>query len=169
MRIELTRDEFLLGAEAGARRHARALALGRVPRYGPPVPLRWAYNVTGAVGELAFAKGANLFWLPDDELDKDRGDVGGYQVRATDMDHGSLVLQERDADEEVFVLMVGQGCHWRIAGWLTGREGKQKRFWREPPEVPYAAWFVPQSELHAWPPDNVATSSQNGQQELDLT
>lgn len=108
---------------------------------------RLAANVTGAGGELAFARLTGLPWRCDADRAYGKPDVGGYQVRtrrpSTDL---ALIVHERDQDTPV-VLMVGDLPTYRLVGWLPrGLLGMRAEWWRNPGDR-RPAWFVPQDAL----------------------
>jgi hypothetical protein len=147
--VTLTWGELLTGARVGVDRRVAALKAGSRPRYDPPPREAWGHDVGGALAELAFAKGAGLYWPAAAERDKDAGDVGGYHVRSTELDTGSLVLQRDDNPAALYVLLVGQYRHWRIVGTLWGVERAALGVWRT--DVAWPAFFVPQRVLTPWP------------------
>lgn len=144
-RVELSWGETCFGASVGARRRARAVAANRYTKVETPPLESWGRNIEGALAEMAFAKATNLYWVPTDDLDKAIGDVGGFHIRSTDNETGSLILRPDDSDVGWFVLMVGRGNRWRLAGMLRAADGKQDRYWRREPFP--SAWFVPQGAL----------------------
>lgn len=169
----LTWEEFLLGAEIGVRRRVNATRAGRRDYFNATEP--WGREVRGALAELAFAKGANLYWPAATEPDRLTGDVAGFHVRSRLKDHGDLVIRDHDPDGGIFVLMTllserpapGRPLceillRWRIAGWVRGDEGR--RVGRRV-EEDHPAFFVPQDRLHPW----TDVSATGAPAELDLT
>lgn len=112
-------------------------------------------HMKGALGEWAVAKyyGDYDLWrhYSEDISGHRIGDVGEYEVRATDHVDGSLVLRIKDDEHKpahtpficVNDLSV-RGC--RIAGWLNLSDGIKSKWWR--PEVRDPCWMVPFEELH---------------------
>lgn len=140
MNVELTWPEVLQAAHVGVLRQVFALRHDKQDRYG--CADSWTSHINGACGELAAAKALGLFWSGAIG-DLRARDVGPYQIRATERLDGCLILHPDDDDNHPFVLVVGSGQHYRLAGWILAREGKQDCWWRGP----RPAWFVPQSEL----------------------
>lgn len=105
----------------------------------------WTIDVEAAGAELALAKALGVHWTGLDGPDKDVGDVAGAQVRHSRRPDASLILHERDADGDRFVLVTGALPEMTVRGWLHGRDGKRPEFWRT--NVPRPAYFVPASEL----------------------
>lgn len=105
----------------------------------------WTIDVEAAGAELAVAKALGVHWTGLDGPDKDVGDVAGAQVRHSRRQDASLILHERDADDDRFVLVTGALPDMTVRGWCWGREGKRPHHWRT--SVPRPAYFVPQSAL----------------------
>jgi hypothetical protein len=80
-----------------------------------------------------------------------RGDVDGWEVRSTRRRSGCLIVQADDDPGARFVLVVNQCPDFLIMGWLYGRDAKRPQWWRRPPAVPSAAYFVPPAALHPPP------------------
>jgi len=167
-RITLTADELVLGAEIGKGRRLRALERRAADQFPTPPDLAWARDVRGALAELAFAKLLGVYFMPGSRLDRASGDVAGYQVRSTcDVENGELILRPPDAETRIYVLMVGADREWRRAGWMSGKEGKDRsRFWSV---VPFPAFHVPQQALHPWPPPAAPQRRTPEEDFLDLT
>jgi hypothetical protein len=124
--------------------------MGRTqPRYGASKKNAWEKNIEGTQGEKAVAKHYGIPW--DGALgDYKAQDVGPLQVRATRRPDGCLLLHPEDDDADCFILaiIVSDGVV-RLAGAISGRDGKRPQFWREGIERP--AYFVPQSALGSLP------------------
>ncbi|HEU4975274.1 MAG TPA: hypothetical protein VFT50_09310 [Baekduia sp.] len=162
MRVELTADECRAAAYAGIHRRLDCIARGRTEIHGAAAGGDyWTIDIEAAAGELAVAKALGVFWVGDTDPITDRhgGDVAGLQVRHTRRPDGSLILHDRDHDHHVFVLVVGAMPAFTIPGWIHGANGKQPEFWRQPPRVPRAAFFVPQSALTPLAPAQPAAAA----------
>lgn len=121
----------------------------RKQRYGCE-PQGWTEAVEGACGEMALAKLLGVFWSGA-VGNLDAADVGHLQVRTTALPKGSLILHPTDADDEIFILMIGTAPAFQAVGWCFGREGKQQRFWHDPTGKGRWAFFVPQRLLRPFP------------------
>jgi hypothetical protein len=84
----------------------------------------WHIDIEAAGAELAFAKYMGLYWDFSVNTFK-KQDVGGYQVRHTQVKDGKLIIRPKDNPEEKYVLIVGTGPEYLIAGWIWGYEAKQ--------------------------------------------
>jgi hypothetical protein len=148
----------LVPVEAAREAYRRGMARSRGARrrkgkhlYGwNPDPRRQAeIDATSAVAEFFVSVVTGRRWLsnglePDDPSE---GDIeGGLEVRHTDRLDGCLIIHPKDSDEHPFVLVVGEVRQMRIVGYLPGREGKKKRYWRVR-GVRCPAYFVPQQVL----------------------
>lgn len=85
-------------------------------------------HVYGAIGECAFAKFANIYW--DGSVNRFNGmgqDVGDFQVRARSAKNLPMIIRPNDKDNDLFVLvqMVNGLREWNIAGYISGKRGKE--------------------------------------------
>lgn len=136
----------MLGSFVGYSRQLSNVSRGRIDRAECPKEGAWDVHVQGALAELALAKIINCFWSGNfDQLNK--ADVGAIEVRSTPLEHGCLLLREKDSSEAVFVLCVGRDANWRAVGWLPGIEGKIRGYWREPNNRP-GCYMIPQTALY---------------------
>ena len=103
-------------------------------------------NVTGALGEMAFAKFKNLYWSGSVGTFKTGGDVGNIQVRSTNLLDRGMIIRADDRENDVFVAVNNCAPVFFIRGWLYGHEAKQTE-WRKNPGGRGFAWFVPQHAL----------------------
>lgn len=143
MEVTLTWAELQQAALVGCQRYIRALWRERNEIYGTP-PDPWGVHITGAAAEMAVAKALGVFWPYATDPDWG-GDVGTYHVRSTNRDDGCLILHDRDPDDGVFVLAIGTPRTYRLAGWLTARDGKTAAYWRSNVREP--CFMVPQHDL----------------------
>lgn len=108
-------------------------------------------DITGALGELAVAKALGTYWAPSvRDRDKRRGDVDGLQVRATWRRDGRLVIRPDDADDQPFVLVVGEPPDLSIVGWIYPRDARAHSEWRAAPNGGPPATMVPGAALFDW-------------------
>ncbi len=120
--------------------------LGLHDKHGASSLKNLDYHLLGARGEVAFKK----FLGVEDKLTantfKSSPDVKKYEVRTAREDHFDLILRKDDPDHKIYVLVVGSGCKYRIAGWLKGSEryAHEMKTYNERPK----AWFIPQSAIH---------------------
>jgi hypothetical protein len=106
-------------------------------------------HILGAIGEMMLAKHLGVFWSGTVGTIRASADVADcYQVRATDLPYGKLIVHPPDNDTQPFVLarVILPDVH--LVGWLWGKEAKSQSFWRT--DVPYPAFF-------AWPVHDMET------------
>ncbi len=75
-------------------------------------------------------------------------DVGpDFEVRATRIPDGCLIVRGNDADDRRYVLVTGDAPEVEIRGWLLGADAKKVGDLRNP-NSHREAWFVPQERLN---------------------
>jgi hypothetical protein len=143
MDVELSWTEIRLGGLTGVDRRVRAIGLDRRRRFAQPV--NWNDDIVGALAEIAVAKALDRY--PSRGCQPDwAGDIGDYQVRATELPNGCLIVHEDDRDTACFILVVGTPPVLTIPGWILGADAKRPEWWRTDVRCP--AFFVPQHALH---------------------
>jgi hypothetical protein len=156
-RVTLAWSEVERGARLAARRYVNGLRLGRTPTHNQPRDRVLWDDLQGIHSEMAHAALRGVPYHPGDDLDSRTGDVAGDHVRATIHESGHLPLYPEDDPTARFVLWVGHGARWELAGWLRAHDGQQPRYRRWPhdgkhPAVRFRAYYVPQADLQPWPP-----------------
>jgi len=147
MKTTLDPYELQVAAFIGCRRRVETLKSSLKDAHGFDGGGAWDIDVMGAAAEMALAKMLNIYWCGDVNTFK-LPDVGALQVRSTSLGHGSLIVRENDADDDVFVLMLFERpSTFRFGGWMTGEEAAQRKYRRAPNGRP-PAYFVPQADLH---------------------
>jgi len=105
----------------------------------------------GCLGEMAFAKGRNLYWSGAGVDFHNEQDVGKIQVRVTSHKDGHLIHRPNEGHlDDPWVLVIGREEIYRLAGWLYGRDCRRDEWLRTPNGRP-SAYFVPQDALHPLP------------------
>lgn len=140
--VRLNWRELAIAADVGVTRRIRSLANGQHDRFEDGD--RWMREIEGAAAEEAVAKLHGLYWGGHTEAFGEP-DVGFLQVRWTARPSGCLVAHPEDADDTVLVLVTGVAPVFHVRGYLPIAAAKHERWWRD--DVPYPAFFVPQSEL----------------------
>jgi len=137
---------------AGVMRRVSAISKNRTPQHGIRPEAEWQADIEGIAGEYALAKYLGRFWSPTvGHLDTHMGDVSGYQVRSTPWRNGCLIINEKDPDDDIFVLVTGEntvGLEWHVRGWLQCRDGKKKEYWQAKQKGRFA-YFIPQEQLNS--------------------
>lgn len=154
--VSLMPDEVLLAAMSGAMRYTQNMRLGRQDAYGADRSRdhgMWL-SIFGAMGEAAVAKAVNRYHFG---LGVFRGnDVAGYQVRATKMASGDLILHDRDKQHNartpyVSVRHLGKedGVEkFLVQGWGYPEDLARQEFWSDPTGQNRPAYFVPAESLN---------------------
>ena len=138
------RQAILLGTE----RNIHALMNGLKPRYGQSLMDTWRDHIVGALGEIVVAKYLGLY--PDFKATPGyRGDVGRFEVRATQWPRGQLIVYRGDPDNRLYILVCGMPTGREpslvIAGAIPAAEAKHPRYWRTDLRSP--AFVIPWSGL----------------------
>lgn len=151
MSISLTWPEFIAAAHVGLTRFiaSRSSGLNAATTYQSNWHEQLGRETLGAAAEMVVAKSLDTFYSSGVGTYHDTPDVGEWEVRATHMEDGCLILRDNDPDDRKYVLVVGKSPNTRIAGWCTGAEGKQVWNIRDP-HGERQAWFVKQRDLHEW-------------------
>lgn len=152
MIVRLTDDQAAYAIRAGNARQANATRLGLKDVNGPaPATYEEAATVhcDGYACEIAVSVALG-FPLPDLALEdfRTRADVGGFcDVRGTKYRTGHLLIYQEDKDERPYVLVTGTSPEFRICGWIFGKEGKRKEWFRLSEYGARPAHYVPQPSL----------------------
>lgn len=147
--IHPTESELNLAGHVGILRVIYALRAGHKRPEAMDDDAGLLHHVLGAIGEAMLAKHLGVFWSGTVGTIKAPGDVAGcYQVKATDLRFGKLIVQEQHDPWQPYVLARVRLPEVHLVGWLWGHEAKQDKFWRI--DVPYPAFF-------AWPLHDMET------------
>lgn len=161
--VELDRGEILDLSMLGMERMLASELRGRKP--GNEADRTYENDIRGILAEGAFCKamGMDVRMLLDDErtsiAELRRGDVGQYQIRTTDGMQSSekngkvfysnrLIYRHTDNAEDIFVLVIGSGALYEIAGWMRGREVMTVRTGGQGAEHRTTAWFAWVEDVH---------------------
>jgi hypothetical protein len=143
IRMRLSPADVRLAERIARERFKEDRAAGCASRFG--APKTEGPDLVGALGEVAFARHVGI------EPRKGRvgeHDVGPYEVRSADGAGRSLILHPTDKDADIFTLACRVSANLvLLAGWLTAKEGKHRRYWANP-ALRHPAFFVPQYELN---------------------
>ena len=116
----------------------------------------WQYQIIGALGELALAKYLGVYWdTPTfDDTTADLGDVGQYEVRATEHNPAHLYVHDYDRQAPFVLAIVRQG-RVKLAGWAYKHEVEQLGEYCPTPTHPtwklHQDYLAPISELPGRP------------------
>lgn len=144
--VTLTWQEVIQGAMAGIQRNASAKLRGLPDRHGF-LGAGWDVHIEGALGEIAAAKAAGLYWSPTCDTFRNSADVGkSIEVRTRSRHDYELIVRRDDGDTKAFVLVTGSVPNYEVRGWILGREAKRDEWLRNHGGRP-AAFFVPTEML----------------------
>lgn len=149
MIVTLTWAEMMLAYGVAAQRRIMNMKNGIAGKYGAPEgDGSEELDIVSTRGEMAVAKGLNLFWSGS-VGDYGAVDVGGLvEVRTRTKNWHSLIVHPNDKDDMPFVLVDASNTpNMRLVGWLYGRDGKNERFWDDPSRKNRPAYFIPQESL----------------------
>ena len=119
-------------------------------KYGnaaPSLPL----HLLGCLGELATAKGLNIYWSGAGTSYQQESDVGFIQVRTTTHLNGRLLIRpdetKRDTINHPWVLVIQHDiAHYTLPGWIIGIDGVKNEY-LDNPNKRGPAYFIPQGAL----------------------
>ena len=104
------------------------------------------HSVVGAIGEIAFAKWANRFFVPSCNTFHNIPDCfEDVEVRCSDKNL-FLITRDDDAPDRRYVKVMTNGNSALVVGWLFGHEAKQDK-WFKSSEGKRDCWMTPHSEL----------------------
>ena len=144
MKILLSWHELKIAAWVGATRQAEAIRLGLPDRHGFEGDGK-SIHISGACGEMAYAKGVNKYWGGDVNTFK-QPDVYGVQVRTRSETWHDLIVRQADKPEEYYVLVIDQSPVFIVVGGIFGHAARREEWYQSHGGRP-PAWFVPQKEL----------------------
>lgn len=111
---------------------------------------RITQEIVGACGELAVCKAEGWSWAPIIDTFKDVPDVGGkYDVRATELSDGCLIIRNDDPMSRWFIFVTGRPPVMTIRGCLLAADARLSE-WARNPGGKRPSWFVPQSALRPY-------------------
>jgi hypothetical protein len=149
MIITLTWAEMMTAYHIASQRRIMNMRKGLAGRYGAPEgDGSEELDIISTRGEMAVAKGLNLYWSGS-VGDYGAVDVGGLvEVRTRTKDWHSLIIHPNDKDWAPYVLVdASDPPRMRLVGWVLGVDGKSDKFWSDPSKKNRPAYFIEQSEL----------------------
>lgn len=93
----------------------------------------------------AFAKALGIAWNRNVGTYQ-RENAGRYRCKYTGISSGRLIVRQDDADDGIYVLLVGSGLIYEIKGAITGANARQVGE-KSAPNGGEPAWFVSQTQL----------------------
>ena len=111
---------------------------------------------SGITAEIAFAKWLDVGYGYK-PYNKSDADVLGYQIKATELKYGSLIMQPHNPAGVYVLGIVNAGFNQvSFMGWALSQEIQQDCYWRD--DVPKPGWFMPQSKL--WSMDELTETAE---------
>lgn len=157
-RQSLTEAQLAYAVDIGEQQAAFAQARGltwlyaKTPRYQTAAAV-----VVGCIGELAFAEWGGVPWQPTvGQMNSERGDVDGWEVRTGQNDFGKCYIRRRDHPHRRVALVTGLPPHFVIRGSILASAARAHPEWRVPDTAEWdASYAVPpaaltMAELYAW-------------------
>lgn len=144
--IILSKQDLQEANEIALKRMEGVREMGLRDKHGAESDRNFKYHLLGARGEIAFRK----FIGSQDKITvntfKSIPDISGFEVRTRSNEDFDLIIRKDDPDDRIYVLVTGEGCQFKIVGWLKGQEKYNfdyKTFNSRP-----KAWFIPKEKLH---------------------
>lgn len=151
MKVTLTYAELQIAHVAAGQRWLQAVKVGAGAKYGAPEgnDEADAISLQGAVGEMAVAKGLNLYWVGSVGEWSSGHDVGGcVDVRSVTKPTHCLILHAADKPNTPYVLVeLSKPNEAVLVGWIFGIDGQQPKYWADPSGKGRPAYFVPRKDL----------------------
>ena len=106
-----------------------------------------AHSVIGAIGEIAFAKFADRFFIPHINTFHNTPDCfEDIEVRSSDSNL-TLITREDDNPNRKYVKVMTNGSAALIVGWLYGSDTRQDQYFHSS-EGNRVCWMVPHKQLN---------------------
>jgi hypothetical protein len=150
--VQLSDEELMLYATAGAQRAVKCMLRKAAPAEGAGHWDDWQISIEGVLGEAAVAKHYNLY------VSSVQGygaiDVGGiYEVR-TSKNHGDpMRIKQSDPDHLPFFLVNGINGRYVIRGWIYAGEAKREEWFSVYKRPGHPVYWVPVAKLN--PPNKL--------------
>lgn len=149
MIVTLTWSEMMIAYQVAAQRRIMNMKKGLRGKFGAPEgDGSEELDIISTRGEMAVAKGLNLYWSGS-VGDYGAVDVGGLvEVRTRTKDWHSLIIHKEDKPESPYVLVdASRQPDMRLVGWMYARDAMDEKFWSDPSGKNRPAYFVPQDAL----------------------
>lgn len=152
--VTLTSVDFEFAVSVGVKRNLSSLRRGKQDAHGCDGIDGWTYHIEGACGEAAFATWRGLPWTAsvDAEGQPDFA-IEGFPVdvktRPGKNGYTDLIVREERPDDWRFVLLVGRAPTYRVAGWVTAKQARERGSVMDPGGRK-ASLFIPERALNPW-------------------
>jgi len=144
--VVLTPMEEAMAVTLGTGRQEEALQSKRKDQHGFDGKKGLQIHIEGAAGEIAFAKAFGLY--PGFTINTFKAaDIGAnIQVRTRSDKRYGLIVRPDDADDSIFVHVIGARPNYAIMGWMLGWTAKAPMYVQTYGDRP-PAYFVPSEDL----------------------
>lgn len=144
--LKLEPYEITNAAVVGVLRQVAAIRANLKDRFSYDRNTPWEDHIRGALGELAFAKWARVYWSPSVNT-FENPDIGDkWQIRTRSESWHDLIVRPSDSDNQWFVLVIGGTGTWTIKGAILGIDAKKPEYLASHGGRDQA-YFVPASKL----------------------
>jgi hypothetical protein len=152
--VRLNEYEHHYGVYLAKARRSQSIAQGCQPRHGiSPQQDNEETEIISTLGEMAAAKGMDIYFEPRINTFKVGGDVGNYQVRTATQPNYCLPIRPADckaySGETIFVgvFPTDDPLTFNVRGWIKLQDAAQPQYWRELHNGRPPLWLVPQEDL----------------------
>jgi hypothetical protein len=150
MDVKLSVVEVRLALTIAQERYLESRQRRRSNAHGQRADNMLDNEFVGALGEIAVAKFLKRY--PQGLVGSFKNpDVGSFQVRATDIPDGRLIIRETDRLQDNYIFAIVDKLdpfNCKVAGWIAGRDLESHPDWKQSPNGRETAWFVPQYALN---------------------
>jgi len=144
-RVVLSANEMKLACQHGVERYISALERrAKQQSVLDMSDVRDSIDLMSCMAEMAAAKGLGLYWSGVEGINSP--DVGEYEVRSTTRLNGSLIIGEKDKDDQKVMLVTCDPPNFFLIGWMLAGKVKLRTDWIFKSERG-RCWMAPQSAL----------------------
>jgi hypothetical protein len=108
------------------------------------------FDILGTCAEMVVAKALGVYYDSSVNTFHNKPDLDwkrGVEVRSTQREDGRLIVRENDANDRLFVLVVGSPPNQRIVGGIFGKNAKKAVYIHRGAGDKADCWMVPQDKL----------------------
>ena len=114
----------------------------------------WQNMITAAITEAAFAKAKNVYWNADVGNFKAGDVMNYYEIRSSPYmyrNNARLRMHEWDKPDRPYILALLDEKKFEVhfIGWLFGRDGMLEKYWDDPWNTGFPAFWIKQHQLNS--------------------